>query len=143
MPLALLMLDIDNFKKLNDSFGHDAGDAALRELGILLNDIVTAENIACRIGGEEFVLMLTDTDEQQAIEFSHHLLANIRQLKIINNGTSIGKITASIGVALSPRDSTQADVLVSLADKALYHAKNSGRNQAVFYHDMTSSTITD
>lgn len=143
MPLALLILDIDHFKKLNDSFGHDAGDAALREFGILLNDIVTAENIACRIGGEEFVLMLTDTDEQQAIEFSHHLLANIRQLKIINNGTSIGQITASIGVALSPKDSTQADVLVSLADKALYQAKNNGRNQAVFYHDMTSSTITD
>ena len=74
-----LFIDINDFKKLNDSFGHDAGDAALREFGILLNDIVTADNIACRIGGEEFVLMLTDTDEQQAIEFSHHLLANIRQ----------------------------------------------------------------
>lgn len=136
-PLALLMLDIDHFKKLNDSFGHDAGDVALREFGHLLNEVTTQENVACRIGGEEFVLLLTDTNEQQAKEFCDNLLQRIRQLKVVSSGTNVGQITASIGCSQFPEDTKNAEILVSLADKALYRAKNSGRNQVVFNSNET------
>jgi len=132
--VALLMLDIDHFKKLNDNFGHDAGDTALQEFGRLLNTFTNNKDIACRVGGEEFILVLTDTNKDQARIQCDNLLEQIRQLKVISNGMNVDQMTASIGCAFYPNDSLKADTLVSLADKALYQAKNSGRDKVTFHH---------
>lgn len=128
-PMAILMIDIDFFKKLNDGFGHDAGDKALQMFGGLLNKLTLNENIACRMGGEEFVILLSDTNAQQAQEFANHLRNKIKELKIINNGMNIGPISASIGIAIFDNDDKDINELVKLADQALYQAKENGRDR--------------
>jgi len=127
--MAVLMIDLDYFKKLNDSFGHDAGDKVLQEFGTLLNRLTSNEHIACRMGGEEFVVLLSDTDLDSATKFSNHLLTQLRELKIINNGTNVGTITASIGIATYPGGGNNIDAIVKQADQALYQAKSQGRDR--------------
>jgi len=130
-PMAILMIDIDFFKKLNDSFGHDAGDAALKTFGALLAKLTLTEHVACRMGGEEFVILLSDTTTTKAVEFANNLRIKIKELKISNNGMNVGPITASIGVAMFDNDSKDINDLVKLADQALYRAKENGRDQVV------------
>ena len=130
-PMAILMIDIDFLKKLNDSYGHDAGDAALKTFGALLAKLTLTEHVACRMGGEEFVILLSDTTTTKAVEFANNLRIKIKELKISNNGMNIGPITASIGVAMFDNDSKDINDLVKLADQALYHAKETGRDKVV------------
>lgn len=137
-PMAILMIDIDFFKKLNDNFGHDAGDTALKMFGGLLNKITQNENIACRMGGEEFVILLSDTNTIEAQQFANNLRVKIKELKIINNGLNIGPITASIGVAMFNNDGKDITELVKLADQALYQAKANGRDQVILSEQCSS-----
>jgi diguanylate cyclase (GGDEF)-like protein/PAS domain S-box-containing protein len=127
-PLALAAIDLDFFKSVNDRFGHDAGDKVLREFGKLLREKTRASDIAFRFGGEEFVLLMSDTDE----EGSFNCLENIRKLmekkKIIHNGQALGIITMSAGIAQYPQHGEDGESLVRAADDALYSAKESGRN---------------
>lgn len=126
-PFSLLMLDIDNFKNLNDSFGHDAGDDAIRAISRVLREGTRGIDLAARIGGEEFAVLLVETNQQGGVEVAERLRIAIRSLEL----PSGGQLTASFGVAECPTDAqTVADILKA-ADVALYEAKRKGRDQVV------------
>lgn len=130
--MSVIMIDLDNFKKLNDSFGHDTGDKVLMEFGALLNKLTHNEHVACRMGGEEFVVLLTDTSIDLTQTFAQTLLDQLRELKIINNGINIGSVTASIGISTYPDGANDISSIVKLADQALYLAKEQGRDRIMF-----------
>lgn len=130
-PLALLMIDVDHFKKYNDTLGHPAGDACLRQLGQTFESRVMRSNDrVARIGGEEFAAILTQTDEAGARKVAHALLDAVNGLAIEHPGSPLGRVSVSIGVAsLLPRHGTGSAVLIEHADHALYESKRSGRNR--------------
>jgi len=125
------MIDLDRFKNVNDRYGHPACDAVLTDVGKLLNDSARQTDIACRYGGEEFVLILPNTDEKGAMVFCERLREDVAQHEVEWNGTFLG-VTISIGVAQydNRKDPSPTD-LVERADKALYRAKEEGRNRVV------------
>jgi diguanylate cyclase (GGDEF)-like protein len=131
LPLSIIVLDVDHFKRINDEFGHDAGDAVLRSLGSEIKRYVRDSDVACRFGGEEFVLLLPGCDKQTTAQRSKVLLNTIRAMDVPRASQSIGPITASLGVATFPEDGTEADALIQVADRAMYTAKRSGRNRVV------------
>jgi diguanylate cyclase (GGDEF)-like protein len=129
--LGIIMLDIDHFKKFNDKFGHTAGDALLRELGIFLQARIRKEDIACRFGGEEFTLILPDTSLEDAERRAEQLREEIKHLNVQYEEQFLGKITLSLGVAVFPDHGSSPEVLLQAADSALYHAKELGRDRVV------------
>jgi diguanylate cyclase (GGDEF)-like protein len=130
-PLSLLVVDIDFFKKINDQYGHIAGDYVLKTLVTCLNDTMRSSDMLFRYGGEEFTLLLSGTDKEGAVKFAERVRRAIANYPFVYNGKEI-PITASIGVAsLASRDN--AKYLFEKADSALYCAKQSGRNQVQFY----------
>ncbi|MGL4446375.1 MAG: sensor domain-containing diguanylate cyclase [Shewanella sp.] len=128
-PLAVVLLDIDHFKKVNDNYGHSMGDLVLKTVSHLLRGQLRAEDVLCRWGGEEFLILLPEMDLSHAAEFAEQLRSLISQREIKVNGIHIS-ITASIGVAELQRQESAED-LVRRADLALYQAKTAGRNQVV------------
>ncbi|WED42733.1 diguanylate cyclase [Legionella cardiaca] len=136
---ALLMIDVDHFKKINDNYGHDAGDVALREIGKVLEDSVRQGDVAARYGGEEFLLMLHNIDLDKAKKRAEQLRIAISKLQIKFGAQPVIPVTISVGIAIFPRDSKSKEELIELADKALYEAKASGRNQVVCFSDINSS----
>jgi len=134
-PLAVLMADIDHFKRFNDAFGHEAGDVLLRDLGSLFTAEIRGGDIACRYGGEEFLLILADTDLQAAFNCGEKLLQKIRSMQVRHRGETLRRITLSIGVAGFPQHGTTASQIVTAADRALYKAKASGRDRVVVSGD--------
>jgi diguanylate cyclase (GGDEF)-like protein len=126
-PFSLLMLDIDKFKNLNDSFGHDAGDDAIRRISRVLREGTRGIDLAARIGGEEFAILLVETNRQAATEVAERLRVSIKALEI----PSGGQVTASVGVAECPRDAHTAAGILKAADVALYEAKREGRDRVV------------
>ncbi|MBI3932743.1 MAG: diguanylate cyclase [Acidobacteria bacterium] len=129
-PIAVVMLDLDHFKALNDEHGHAAGDAVLQELGVLLLGLVRAGDIACRYGGEEFVLILPEASLSDAHGRAEGLRESVTQLQVrLPKGTA--RLTASLGVAALPEHGTAAEALLRAADAALYRAKAEGRNRVV------------
>lgn len=129
--LSVLMLDVDHFKRFNDTFGHDAGDLLLKEFAAMLQKNVRGEDIACRFGGEEFILILPTCPLDIAIKRAEKILADTRALNIQHQQQSLGKITVSIGIAVFPEHDDDIEGLLRLADKALYSAKREGRDRAV------------
>lgn len=128
-PLALLMLDADHFKRINDTYGHPMGDAVLVRLTAVVRDCLRASDSLGRLGGEEFAVLLPETDLDQAVEAAERLLAAIRAAEVIGDGGVAIRFTVSIGIgALSP---TTADMtaLMRAADDALYRAKAEGRDR--------------
>jgi diguanylate cyclase (GGDEF)-like protein len=128
-PLAALMIDLDHFKQINDRHGHAVGDQALRKLAASLQSNLRATDILGRYGGEEFVVLMPETDLATARQTAERLCANIRALQV---ETAQGEIsfTASIGVAtLHAANDATIDVLIQRADQAMYAAKQGGRNQ--------------
>lgn len=136
-PFSLLMVDIDNFKNLNDSFGHDAGDDAIRRIGRVLREGTRGIDLAARIGGEEFGVLLVETKQQGAIEVAERLRLAIKALEL----TSGWQITASFGVAECPVDAQTAPDILKAADVALYEAKRSGRDRVVGTPGMLSNSV--
>ena len=128
LPLAVIMLDIDHFKRFNDTFGHEAGDALLREVGGYLRTHVRPEDIACRYGGEEFTLILPDAPLEPTRRRADELRQGIARLGIEHRGQPLGAVTISMGVALFPAHGTHPDMLLRVADRALYRAKEQGRD---------------
>lgn len=127
--LSFMMIDLDNFKKYNDRFGHMAGDIVLRTVGMILADYFKQPgNLVCRYGGEEFVVLLPDCSKEKALELAENIRKRIEAQNIIlrRERTSV---TVSIGVATFPRDAQLRDEIIQKADEALYHAKQKGRNQ--------------
>jgi diguanylate cyclase (GGDEF)-like protein len=130
-PLSVMMLDIDHFKRFNDTFGHDAGDAVLREVGAVLRSFFRGEDVACRYGGEEFALVLTDTSADGALARASQLREQVHQLSLSFRRQALGPVTISVGIATLPLHATTADALLRVADKALYRAKHEGRDRVV------------
>lgn len=131
LPLALVLIDIDRFKRINDTYGHPAGDEMIRRLAELLRERVRDEGlIACRYGGEEFLLMLPATPLHEAAALAEELRATFESLRVESGGQMM-RTTLSIGVAGFPEHGARAPMLVLRADHALYAAKLGGRNQVV------------
>jgi len=129
--LGVLMLDLDHFKKFNDTYGHEAGDRVLRETASLLMKSVRAEDIVCRFGGEEFVVILPMADLQVTEARGERIRSRTRELTVLHQGQSLGMITVSVGVAVLPEHGTNPKELLEAADAALYRAKREGRDRVV------------
>jgi diguanylate cyclase (GGDEF)-like protein len=128
-PLAVMVVDIDHFKSINDTYGHAAGDMVLREAAATLRASARREDSVCRIGGEEFLVICPNTDLKSAMQSAERLRTNM-SAKRIALGQTDKAITVSIGVAIREPDTVDLDALVSSADQALYAAKDAGRNQS-------------
>jgi diguanylate cyclase (GGDEF)-like protein len=132
LPLSLLMVDVDHFKDVNDTYGHQTGDKVLQAVAKYLSDSVRKTDICGRYGGEEFVLLLPNTPGRAATFLANRLRGGLSQ--IIYTGLGIPSdttITVSGGVATCPRDATTLETLIASADEALYAAKDAGRNRIV------------
>ncbi len=129
LGLAVLMIDIDHFKEINDKFGHQAGDLVLQTVGKLLQNQIRLYNTACRFGGEEFLIVMVDIMREDAIKRAELLREIIEKLEIVYHGELLPRVTVSIGLASFPENANNSQMLIELADKALYQAKASGRNR--------------
>jgi diguanylate cyclase (GGDEF)-like protein len=130
--LAVLMLDADHFKQFNDTFGHTAGDMVLKAIAERFVASVRSEDIVCRYGGEEFVIILPDISSEHAAERAQQIRGAIDSLRVTERGQMLGPVTVSIGAALYPRDGRSIEGLLQAADRSLYIAKKNGRNRVVF-----------
>lgn len=131
-PLALIMIDIDHFKRFNDNFGHPAGDALLRGVGKMLQAAMRGSDLACRYGGEEFTIILPGTPLSAASEIAEKLRKNAQALDIAMEGHALDKITISLGVASFPQHGDSWEAVLHAADLALLNAKIT-RNRVVTY----------
>ncbi len=129
--LGLIMLDVDHFKQFNDRFGHDAGDELLRELGKFIMAKVRPTDIACRYGGEEFLVILPETTLTAAVNKAEQLREKCKRLTIVHQGRILGRTTISLGVAAFPEHGITPQTLIQTVDKALYQAKEEGRDRVV------------
>ncbi|HEX3436540.1 MAG TPA: diguanylate cyclase, partial [Pseudacidobacterium sp.] len=129
--LTVLMLDVDHFKQFNDTFGHEAGDYVLRKVAEVFSNAVRAEDMVCRYGGEEFVMILPETGIDSAIERAEEIRRRVQELRLRFRGEALREITISIGVAVFPLAGSALEDLLRNADRALYAAKNQGRNRIV------------
>jgi diguanylate cyclase (GGDEF)-like protein len=126
--MALLLLDIDHFKRANDTYGHVAGDEILKELGGLLLRQVRQQDRVCRYGGEEMAAILIEVGQEEAAALAERLRAAVEETTFKTTSGQEIRITVSIGVAILPRDAAMPHGLVTAADAALYVAKRAGRN---------------
>lgn len=130
-PLALLICDIDHFKRFNDLHGHDAGDMALRTVANIMLEHFRETDIPCRFGGEEFVVLMPGASPEDALSRARSLLEKVAARTISYQGRELDALTVSIGIANWWGETTALDKLLQSADKALYRAKQAGRNQVV------------
>ncbi|MBO9502683.1 PleD family two-component system response regulator [Brevundimonas sp. A19_0] len=131
-PVSLLMLDIDHFKAVNDGFGHDAGDEVLREFAVRLATKVRAVDLPCRMGGEEFVVVMPGTRLEDAVRIADRIRADMANAPFpVMNGDAHLQITISIGVATTTGRDDTPDALLKRADEGVYEAKSAGRNRVI------------
>lgn len=135
IPLSLIMMDIDHFKKINDTYGHQVGDQFLKEIATLLKKLCRTSDIACRFGGEEFVLILPGANEQVSFERANDLRLKCNEIQLHHNSEFL-RITVSIGISTYPLHSQNASELIILADQALYQSKNEGRNRVTTWGEQ-------
>lgn len=129
--LSVVMLDIDHFKRFNDTFGHAAGDALLRELGKFLQAHIRSSDIACRYGGEEFTLIFPQASQEDTRRRAEQIRQEVGHIHIQHEDQVLGDLTLSLGVATLPQHGITAEALLQAADAALYQAKHAGRNRVV------------
>jgi diguanylate cyclase (GGDEF)-like protein len=130
--IGFAIIDLDHFKRFNDTFGHSAGDALLQEMGRLLKDFFRMEDFCCRFGGEEFLVLISEIPGDGLKARCEMLLQQISQLKVSYLDQQLGKVTASVGVAVYPDHGEDFSQLLKIADEALYRAKNEGRDRVCF-----------
>ena len=130
-PVSVVMLDIDRFKRFNDTFGHQAGDTMLRAIGELLHRCTRAEDVACRYGGEEFAIISTGSAVADATQWAERVREELKHVVVKHAGQVMGTVTLSFGIACYPEHGDTADKLIQAADQALYRAKTAGRDQVV------------
>lgn len=140
-PLALIMIDIDHFKQVNDTYGHQAGDQILLKLGALLASMARAGDVACRYGGEEFLLLMPTMPLDAAVVRADELRTNFGDM-VVPFGEFRLKATLSIGVSAYPGHGMSAEELIRHADKALYRAKHSGRNRVEVWNPKAGAPDT-
>src|SRR5688572_13281269 len=129
LPLSVLAFDLDHFKAFNDNYGHPAGDAILVAFARVLQSRSRSEDIACRQGGEEFLIILPEMDRTVALRRAGELMAQLAEMEVLHEGRRLPTLTTSIGLALFPDHGTKPEELLAQADLALYEAKNHGRNR--------------
>ena len=128
-PFSLIIIDIDFFKKFNDTFGHQAGDAVLKQVAQLLKQSVRATDIVCRYGGEEMSIILPNTPKDMSVITAEKICKRVAAKRFRLNNSQESNVTISLGVATFPDDGTSAAEIIEAADKRLYQSKNNGRNQ--------------
>lgn len=128
--MSMLMMDIDHFKKFNDTFGHDAGDYVIKKVAEVLLNQVRKCDVVCRYGGEELAVLCPDTDANGALDLANKIVQAVAGQKHSHNGQSLGKVTISSGVSSTQTGISTIEVLMKEADDALYQAKKAGRNRA-------------
>ncbi len=126
-PMLVMIMDIDFFKNVNDTYGHDAGDIVLQKTAAVMNDTMRTSDIVCRYGGEEFLVVCPGADLEVAKEMGDRLRKAVQDNKIDTEGFK-GGITVSIGVCVRNDQHTSYNELIQMADEALYAAKEAGRN---------------
>lgn len=141
-PLALLFMDLDGFKTINDTLGHDAGDELLREVALRLRGLLRHDDVAVRLGGDEFVLLLREVaDGEAALQLAQRLLVAIAQpLQLCGQTVTV---TGSIGISLCPQHAEAAQGLLKAADAAMYQAKARGRSRAVLFEPFMSDQVSE
>jgi diguanylate cyclase (GGDEF)-like protein/PAS domain S-box-containing protein len=132
-PLCIAMLDLDHFKRLNDTLGHHAGDAVLRDVGQVLTTALRKSDMAVRYGGEEFLIVLPDASLQEALQRVEEIRALVSKIPVPGTKSGISHITVSAGVAAAGEHGTTAQELIRAADNAMYSAKGAGRDRIVVY----------
>jgi len=131
LPLGIILLDVDDFKRFNDTYGHAAGDVILRELGKILREHVRREDIPSRYGGDEFLIVLPDASREVTRKRAELLRDNVHHFPIQYEGQSLDAVTISLGVAFFPINGSTSAAILRAADDALYRAKREGRGQVV------------
>jgi diguanylate cyclase (GGDEF)-like protein len=129
--VGIIMIDVDHFKSFNDTFGHEAGDIVLRELGGFLKKQVRKADIACRYGGEEMLLILPETSLEVCQERAERIRQGVKHLDVQHQRQKLGNITLSLGVAMFPEHGMTGAGVIEAADAALYIAKKTGRDRVV------------
>ena len=130
-PLGLIMLDLDCFKHFNDTYGHEAGDHLLRTLGKFLAERVRREDVACRYGGEEFVLILAEASQEIVQQRAEEIRREFSKLQVMHRGQMLESVTVSLGVAMFPDHGATGRDVLRATDDAMYRAKSQGRNRVV------------
>jgi len=138
-PLALLLIDLDHFKQVNDSYGHPVGDLVLRGVARLLKESIRKVDLAARYGGEEFVVLLVDTELRGAHRLAERIREAAARLVFRAEGREFG-ISLSLGLAAYPQDARRKEDLIERADQALYYAKQGGRNRTVAYASLRGTS---
>lgn len=129
LPVAAILFDIDHFKRFNDTWGHEAGDLVLKSVADVIRQNVRGSDIACRYGGEEFIIVLPEATRNVAVQRAETIRRDVERIELILGDRKLDRVTASFGVALYPTHADNAEALVRAADDALYQAKENGRNR--------------
>lgn len=130
-PLCVMFIDLDGFKNVNDTLGHETGDLLLKEVAKRLNESVRDEDFISRLGGDEFIIVFEETDKHEVQDIAERVLTNIS--KPYNLEGKQAKVTPSIGISMYPDDGADRETLLNNADKAMYFAKNKGKSNYQFY----------
>jgi diguanylate cyclase (GGDEF)-like protein len=137
-PLTLLLMDIDHFKKFNDTYGHPVGDLVLQMVAKALQGSIRNTDYCARYGGEEFVVVLIQTDEEQSRILAERVRKAVESMQV-RNDDKVLKVTVSIGSATFPTDAGDKQGLIDNADKAMYASKQSGRNRVSFFSQVKNT----
>ncbi len=140
-PLSLLMIDIDDFKSLNDNYGHVVGDRVLKTLSKLMQEILRPSDIIGRYGGEEFLVILPQTNSENSLAVAERIRENIEfyKFKVHPSKKKISRVTVSIGLCVFPDHGKTSEDLIAFADESLYAAKKEGKNKVIIFHAIAPS----
>jgi diguanylate cyclase (GGDEF)-like protein len=133
---SLLMLDVDDLKKINDTYGHQAGDAVLSSIGSTLTESLRKVDIPARYGGDEFAVILPNTNKQGSVAVAEKIRSRLKKVTLKSDSREV-PVTFSIGIATFPQSASGKELLVEKADRALYESKNHGKNRITHYGDIS------
>jgi diguanylate cyclase (GGDEF)-like protein len=136
LKTSISVIDIDHFKDFNDTYGHEAGDRILIELGRLFTNSIRKTDIACRYGGEEFVIVLFDSPQEESRHHLEKICTKVKEMQVLYGEYLLGKVSLSVGMVEASEAEKSTEEYLNEADKALYAAKRTGRDRIVIYSDL-------